>query len=213
MREPRNQTWLCETENIRTSPSPWPRQMGKRNCCEPAPVPVPGRKSWNTREAPCWLKSLQKWGRGRDEVFLLLAVESLARWKPGRGQQAQEPGKQSLCTKALLFWGQGPARGQQEGSLVGDLLHGHLSLNEWKHVNSGALVLHQCSSFHITSGGARIASEFPEYPVLGKMMYPLCFFQMSNWPHCFFFFLRFLKCFLYFFLRFLKCFLYLFSKI
>ena len=34
------------------------------------------------------------------------------------------------------------------------------------------------------------------------MMYPLCFFKISNWPHCFFFF----------FLRFLKCFLYLFFK-
>ena len=55
---------------------------------------------------------------GGTEVFLLLAVKSPARWKPGRGQQAQEPGKQSLCTKALLFWGprayKGPT-GEQPG--------------------------------------------------------------------------------------------------
>ena len=154
MREPRNQTWLCETVNVRTPPSPWPRQMGKLNCCGPTPLPMPSCRSWNTREAPCWLKSLQKWGRGRDWCFSPPCCPVL---QPGRSQQAQEPGKQSLCTKALLFWGpracKGP-KGERPGP--GPTCMGNFHWMSKNTSNSGAFVLHQHSSFHINSGGARL---------------------------------------------------------
>lgn len=94
---------------------------------------------------------------GGTDVFLLLAVQSPARWKPGRSQQAQEPGKQSLCTKALLFWGPRAckgATGEQPGR--GPTC---MATFRWMSENtsgSGALALRQCSSFHTDSGGARV---------------------------------------------------------
>ena len=158
MREPRNQTCLCEAVNIGTSPSPWPRQMGKRNCCDPAPGPVPSSKSCNTREAPCWLKSLQKWGRGRDWGFsppcCEVSSQMEARQRPaGPGTWETE----SVHQGTPLLGAKGLQGTNRRAAWSGTYPHGNLSLNEWKHINSGAFVLHQCSSFHIDSGEARIA--------------------------------------------------------